>query len=200
MTELEQTRYYVKKVTTCFLGVFLFLLASVVEANPQDRAHETVERFLKWERSVKPSGIYRGKLGGGLPLLISPELLCLLESASDLRERAIREAPDEKPPFVEGNPFLPNAWERPQSSGIISSSMVPGTKMSIVRVRFDYGAGTVFTGTFRVYDGAQGAKISDVDAGGACDFCQRGSLRKELYTSLQVYSGINASQCKDLAR
>ncbi|HBU6133626.1 hypothetical protein Q2V57_22250 [Enterobacter bugandensis] len=200
MTELEQTRDYVKKVTTCFLGVFLFLLASVVEANPQDRAHETVERFLKWERSVKPSGIYRGKLGGGLPLLISPELLCLLESASDLRERAIREAPDEKPPFVEGNPFLPNAWERPQSSGIISSSMVPGTKISIVRVRFDYGAGTVFTGTFRVYDGAQGAKISDVDAGGACDFCQRGSLRKELYTSLQVYSGINASQCKDLAR
>ncbi|HDR2836431.1 TPA: hypothetical protein QCK25_004644 [Enterobacter mori] len=189
-----------KKIIIYFSGVFLFLQISLAGANPQDRAHETVERFLKWERNVKPSGIYREKLGGELPSLISPELLCLLESVSDLRERAIREAPGEKPPFVEGNPFLPNAWERPQSSDIISSVMIPGTKRSIVRVLYDYGAGTAFTGTFRVNDGTQGAKISDVDAGGSCDFCQRGSLRKELYNSLQIYSGVKASHCKDVTR
>ena len=166
-----------KKIIIYFSGVFLFLQISLAGANPQDRAHETVERFLKWERNVKPSGIYREKLGGELPSLISPELLCLLESVSDLRERAIREAPGE-----------------------ISSVMIPGTKRSIVRVLYDYGAGTAFTGTFRVNDGTQGAKISDVDAGGSCDFCQRGSLRKELYTSLQIYSGVKASHCKDVTR
>ncbi|WP_146749049.1 hypothetical protein [Enterobacter sp. 148H3] len=189
-----------KRVIICFLGFFLFLMASGAGANAMDREHETVERFLKWERSIKPSGIYREKLGGELPSLISPELLCLLESVSDLRERAIREAPDEKPPFVEGNPFLPNAWERPQSSAIISSRMSPSTKRSIVKVRFDYGAGTAFTGKFWINDGTHGTEISDIDRGGGCDFCQRGSLRRELYSSLQVNSRVNASNCKDLAR
>ncbi|UAN29798.1 hypothetical protein KGP23_24390 (plasmid) [Serratia ureilytica] len=200
MTATRVNEKYVKRIIICFLGTLLFLRGSGGKENAQDRAHETVERFLKWERSVKPSGIYREKLGGVFPSLISAELLCLLESVSDLRERATREAPDEKLPFVEGNPFLPNAWERPQSSRIISSRMIPGTKRNIVRVRFDYGAGTVFTGIFRVNDGTHGAEISDIDAGGSCDFCQRGSLRKELYASLQVYSGVNASHCKDLAR
>lgn len=197
MTAHEQARNYVKRVIICFLGAFLFLQTSGAGVNAQDRAHETVERFLKWERNVKPSGIYREKLGGELPSLISPELLCLLESVSDLRERAIREAPDDKPPFVEGNPFLPNAWERPKSSKIISSRLVHGTKKSIVTVRFDYGAGTVFTGIFRVNEGMDRAEISDVVSGGDCDFCQRGSLRKALYDSLQVYSGVNTSPCKD---
>ncbi|MFM5800872.1 hypothetical protein ACET6E_19450 [Aeromonas caviae] len=84
----------------------LSVAATAPDMQAQVRAK--VAEFLDWERQVKPSGLYQADLGGALPNIVSPELLCLLNAASKAREIAAREAPDEKPPFVEGNPFLPS--------------------------------------------------------------------------------------------
>jgi hypothetical protein len=161
---------------------------------------ETVNRFLHWENTVKPSGAYRKDLRGMLPTLISSEFLCLLEMASDVRERATQEAPDLKPPFVEGSLFMPNAWDPVKGSTIISSQHILGTKESDVRVSFDYGDSISFISTFRVNHDDKSARIVDIDAGGTCDFCQSGSLRASLYESLSTEVDVDIAHCKMLAR
>ncbi|EOD56037.1 hypothetical protein [Aeromonas molluscorum] len=178
---------------------------------PTASARAKVAEFLVWERSVKPSGLYQADLGGALPNIVSPELLCLLNAASKAREIATRETPDEKPPFVEGNPFLPNAWDHLLGSQILSSSPIPGHQgESKVKVRFTFGepgtpldatSGTYrFVSTYQVKEGPQGARITDIDAGGSCDFCQSGSLRAALVDTLAAYPAAGAAQCKGLAK
>ncbi|MND94016.1 hypothetical protein D3C80_862190 [compost metagenome] len=177
----------------------------------QAKARAKVAEFLVWERSVKPSGLYQSELGGALPGIVSPELLCLLNAASKAREIATRETPDEKPPFVEGNPFLPNAWDHLLGSQILSSSPSPGHQgESKVKVRFTFGepgtsldapSGTYrFVSTYLVKEGPQGARITDIDAGGSCDFCQSGSLRAALVDTLAAYPAAGAAQCKGLGK
>ncbi|MFQ2329870.1 hypothetical protein ACK32Q_10275 [Aeromonas dhakensis] len=200
------------------LGPFLALpmLASglpVAATAPdmQAQARAKVAEFLVWEREVKPSGLYQSDLGGALPTIVSPELLCLLNAASKAREIATREAPDEKPPFVEGNPFLPNAWDNLLGSEILSSRAIAGSRdRSEVKVRFTFGepgtpldapSGTYrFVSTYLVLDGPQGARITDIDAGGSCDFCQSGSLRAALYETLTAYPAAGGEQCKGVWR
>lgn len=199
------------------LGPFLALpmLASglpVAATAPdmQAQARAKVAEFLVWEREVKPSGLYQGDLGGALPNIVSPELLCLLNAASRAREIATREAPDEKPPFVEGNPFLPNAWGHLLGSQILSSRTIAGSRdRSEVKVRFIFGEpGTPLdapSGTYRlvstylVQEGPQGARITDIDAGGSCNFCQSGSLRATIFETLTAYPAAGGEQCKGLA-
>ncbi|MFM5718406.1 hypothetical protein [Aeromonas caviae] len=196
-----------------FLALPLLASGLSVAATAPDmqvQARAKVAEFLDWEREVKPSGLYQADLGGALPNIVSPELLCLLNAASKAREIATREAPDEKPPFVEGNPFLPNAWDHLLGSEILSSRAIDGSQdRSEVKVRFTFGepgtpldapSGTYrFVSTYLVLDGPQGARITDIDAGGSCDFCQSGSLRAALYETLTAYPAAGGEQCKGLA-
>ncbi|OCJ27559.1 hypothetical protein A6U95_28500 [Serratia sp. 14-2641] len=99
-----------------------------INVREQAQVRETVDRFLHWEKTVKPRGVYREDLGGVLPTLISSEFLCLLEMASDVRESAPQEDPDLKPPFVEGSLFMPNAWGSVKDSTIISSQHILSIK------------------------------------------------------------------------
>lgn len=197
-----------------FLALPLLASGLSVAATAPDmqvQARAKVAEFLVWERSVKPSGLYQADLGGALPNIVSPELLCLLNAASKAREIATREAPDEKPPFVEGNPFLPNAWDHLLGSEILSSRAIAGCRdRSEVKVRFTFGEpgsplyasrGTYrFVSTYLVLDGPQGARITDIDAGGSCDFCQSGSLRTALYETLTAYPAAGGEQCKGLGK
>lgn len=196
-----------------FLALPLLASGLSVAATAPDmqvQARAKVAEFLVWERSVRPSGLYQADLGGALPNIVSPELLCLLNAASKAREIATREAPDEKPPFVEGNPFLPNAWDNLLGSEILLSRVIAGSRdRSEVKVRFTFGepgtpldapSGTYrFVSTYLVLDGPQGVRITDIDAGGSCDFCQSGSLRAALYETLTAYPAAGGEQCKGLA-
>ncbi|MGU5625973.1 hypothetical protein ACV1CY_22345 [Aeromonas caviae] len=49
-------------------------------------------------------------------------------------------------------------------------------------------------------EGPQGARITDIDAGGSCDFCQSGSLRAALYETLTAYPAAGGEQCKGLGK
>ncbi|WP_368229716.1 hypothetical protein [Aeromonas sp. R10-1] len=197
-----------------FLALPLLASGQSVAATAPDmqvQARAKVAEFLDWERQVKPSGLYQADLGGALPNIVSPELLCLLNAASKAREIATREAPDEKPPFVEGNPFLPNAWDHLLGSEILSSRAIDGSRdRSEVKVSFTFGepgtpldtpSGTYrFVSTYLVKEGPQGTRITDIDAGGNCDFCQSGSLRAVLYETLTAYPAAGGEQCKGLGK
>lgn len=197
-----------------FLALPLLASGLSVAATAPDmqvQARAKVAQFLDWEREVKPSGLYQSDLGGALPTIVSPELLCLLNAASKAREIATREAPDEKPPFVEGNPFLPNARDHLLGSQILSSRAIDGGRdRSEVKVRFTFGepgspldapSGTYrFVSTYLVKEGAKGSRITDIDAGGSCDFCQSGSLRAALYETLTAYPAAGGEQCKGLGK
>ena len=197
-----------------FLALPLLASGLSVAATAPDmqvQARAKVAEFLDWEREVKPSGLYQADLGGALPNIVSPELLCLLNAASKAREIATREAPDEKPPFVEGNPFLPNAWDHLLGSKILSSRVIAGSRdRSEVKVRFTFGepgtpldapSGTYrFVSTYLVKEGPQGARITDIDAGGSCDFCQSGSLRAALVDTLTAYPAAGGELCKGLGK
>lgn len=172
-------------------------------------AQEKVAEFLAWERQVKPSGIYSTNVDGRLHSILSEELLCLLYAASTAREIAIRTTPDEKPPFVEGNPFLPNAWDHLSRSDIISSRVIASAQTDIeVNVAFTFGELDKKTArpsptdisTYLVAIGKQGARIIDIDIGGSCDFCQSGSLRVTLYEALLDYPASGYQNCKDLSK
>lgn len=195
--------------------VLMIVATALVEAasagEPAAEARTKVAQFLDWERSVKPSGLYPRDLGGALPGILSSELLCLLNAASRAREIATREPPDEKPPFVEGNPFLSNAWDHLLGSQILSSGPIPGQQgVSEVRVSFTFGepgtpldaaSGTYrFVSTYQVAQGPQGPRITDIDAGGRCDVCQYGSLRAALYETLTTYPAAGGEQCKGLGK
>lgn len=81
-----------------FLALPLLVSGLSVAATAPDmqaQVRAKVAEFLVWERQVKPSGLYQSDLGGALPGIVSPELLCLLNAASKAREIATREAPDE---------------------------------------------------------------------------------------------------------
>ena len=56
-----------------------------------------------------------------------------------------------------------------------------------------------FISTYLVKE-AQGPRITDIDAGGNCDFCQSGSLRAALVDTLTAYPAAGAAQCKGLGK
>lgn len=202
LTSLDLSGRCILKAFACsfasglLAAIALVLPASAGSANDDTQAKEVVAHFLQWQHAVKPSGVYKEQLGGALPGLISPELLCLLQKASDLREREIRDFPDDIPHYVEGNPFVPQGWEVYKRWNILSSNSVPHTKESVVQVRFDYGAGNAFTGSYRVSHGEKGGRITDVYVGGSCVSCQRGSLRDDLYQTLSLSPTSDAKSCK----
>ncbi|QCG48039.1 hypothetical protein E2P79_09465 [Aeromonas schubertii] len=53
---------------------------------------------------------------------------------------------------------------------------------------------------FWVQERLEGARITDIDAGGSCDFCQSGSLRAALYETLTIYPAAGGEQCKGLGK
>ena len=172
-------------------------LSVTAQAAQEAAARETVAKLLRWEQSVKPSGFYREQLGAELAALISDELLCLLQGASDLRERETRASPDEKPSYVEGRLWMPNPWDPVLGTEIASVHPVPGHPARLrVDVSVDYGEGGHEVGHYLV----EGGRILDVDAGGNCPFCQESSLRSDIYRSLRGSGDPAAQRCQALAR
>lgn len=162
-----------------------------------ETAQETVAKFLRLEKKSEIRGFYRETLDPELSTLFSDEFLCLIHSASDLRERESKQNPNEKPPYVEGRMFMPNAWDPVVSTKIVAAKPVQGQPArSQVTVKVDYGAGYQYQSHYLV----EGGHIVDVDAGGTCAFCQGGSLRDDIYKTLDVYHDPAGARCKALAK
>ncbi len=153
-----------------------------------------VQRFLDWESRVKPSGAYREYLTPELRSLLSRELTCQLEAAVKADQLFHRELPQDKPPFVEGNLFLPSAWERPIEARITGND--EQGRQAQVTVQFTYDEDLRFTSTYQLRRFAAGWRITDILLGGTCDFCQRGSLRDSMYATLKHIPKAGGERCR----
>lgn len=154
-----------------------------------------VDRFLAWEHRTHPSGVNGDWRSAEIDALLSGELQCLLSAATVANDLSIHTAPDEKPPFVEGNVFLPLAYEHPVRAAT-APARFQGARAT-VRVRFGYeGGDEPQISTFVLKRSGGAWRIVDIDRGGTCDFCQRGSLTKGLQEALRAFPGAHAQRCK----
>lgn len=177
----------------------LFFLAGLVPgvccAGDIGSPRAAVEKFLSWEAKVQPSGAYKGLTSTELKDMLSSELLCLLDAAQKANELSVRAAPEDKPPYIEGNLFLPSAWERPKGSEILAVSV--DVRAAKVDVRFKYAPdGDDDTNRFYLKRASNGWRIIEIVSGGSCDFCQSGGLRASLYRGLRAFPKAGAKQCR----
>ncbi|MTW12674.1 hypothetical protein GM658_18855 [Pseudoduganella eburnea] len=154
-----------------------------------------VEKFLSWEAKVQPSGAYKGLTSTELKDMLSRELLCLLDAAQKANELSVRAAPEDKPPYIEGNLFLPSAWDRPKGSQILAVN--DDGRTAKVDVRFKYVPdGDDDTNRFYLKQASNGWRIIEIVRRGSCDFCQSGGLRASLYKGLRAFPRAGAKQCR----
>ena len=173
------------------------MLACSSVVNQSDIPSQIVKQFLEWESKEQPNGVYRSIRSQQLDALLSSELQCLLDAALTANQASKRLAPDEKPPFIEGNIFLPVAWERPLGYKIMASRL--DGESSSVEVNFLYEPnGLNFTSTYWLSRQSGSWKIIDISLGGECDFCQKGKLREAMYDTLSHYPEANSNRCKTI--
>lgn len=176
--------------------VSLALLIGPIPARAADPATplSVVQRFLDWEARVQPSGAYPEYLTPELTALLSSELSCQLRAAVQAKDWHRRHNPDDKPPFVEGNLFLPSAWERPTETRITRSQAQGG--QAGIDAQFSYGPELRMSSTFQLQRLRAGWRITDIVLGGTCDFCQRGSLREAMYATLKFSPQVGGDRCR----
>lgn len=115
---------------------------------------------------------------------LSDTLTSLLRAAGEVRDREAARAPDEKPPFVEGDLFS-SLFEGPTSFVVLRDTVAARQKKSVVRFTNIYN-GESYTWTDTVLLGKRGRNdvIEDVLYGGAGDFGNHGTLRTSLESAL----------------
>lgn len=173
------------------------MLACSSGLDQYDLPNQIVLQFLEWEGREHPNGVYQSIRSQELDALLSTELQCLLDAAITANNVSIRNAPDDKPPFIEGNIFLPVAWERPLNHQIMASQL-DGDRSS-VEVSFQYEPNELrFTSKYWLSKETGVWKIIDISLGGDCDFCQNGNLRDALYDTLRHFPETNSSNCKKM--
>ena len=128
--------------------------------------------------------------------LLSDTLVALLRAAAVMEDRAIKLAPDEKPPFAEGDLYS-SLFEGPTAFSLVRDTVAARQRKVVMRfVRVDNGASyswtdTVYLGKHDRYD-----VIDDIRYGGAGEFGNHGSLRASLEASL---SELNAAATKPVS-
>ncbi len=153
-----------------------------------------VEEFLAWEEKTQTSGIPDPDDAVELSSFLSKELMCLLASASAANDISERISPSDKPPFAEGNLFLPSAWDRPLAHVVLSVQQDGGQAQ--VKVRYQYEDDEAFIGKFILQKFGSAWRIVEIVRGGTCDFCQKGGLRTAMYAVLRSYPDAAAEACR----
>ncbi len=117
---------------------------------------------------------------------VSDTLSALLAAAGALRDREARRAPNEKPPFAEGDLYS-SLFEGPTSFVVLRDSVSTRAGKSVVQFTH-VSNGERFTWTDTVKLGRKGRfdVIDDVLYGGAGDFNNHGTLRGTLESALRA--------------
>lgn len=160
-----------------------FMLAfSALGATAQPSAAAAAEAFLTWHTQNRPRGAPNAEQRQQLQAHLTGELLCLLQNAADYRDRFAAFAPDDKPPFVEGDLFLSATWESATRFEIDLVRTHSTTAQVLVHLfhhdRFDWRDRLHFR-----LEGGQW-RLSDIDQIGRFEAGNAGSLRDNLYAAM----------------
>ena len=173
--------------------VIAFSCGTSIAGAKLESPKDVVEGFLSWEERTQTSGIPDAPDAAELDKYLSKELLCLLASASAANDISQRKAPTDKPPFAEGNLFLPSAWDRPLGHEILSAQQEGEQARVKIQYRYD---DDVFTSELTLQKFGTDWRIVEIVRGGTCDFCQKGGLRASLYAVLRDYPDASAEKCR----
>lgn len=178
-------------------ALVLVLMACVADARtPPD---QIAAAFWKWHALREPSGALTTEELAEVRSLVTTDFMCLLEVATQFREHFAAVAPDEKPPFAEGDLFTSSAFERPN-------------RFEIARIQTQATTATAFTKfdspdniswrdslSLRLEKGEW--RVADVVRGGQFEFGNAGSLVRQLYSAMSEdvpassWSGASARRC-----
>ncbi len=170
------------------LALLLLPAAASVHAgkNPH-RPQQTVEALYRWRIASPMTGAPRGDELNQLRPWLGRELLCLLQAAGELRDRATAAQPDDKPPFVEGDLFS-SVFEGPQRLKL--GTLQRGRQQSLLDLHFEADTGAqppVFRWTDRAHLRLEGGRwvLVDIEYRAPVEFGNRGRLRDSLREALE---------------
>jgi len=117
---------------------------------------------------------------------LGPELHCLLAAAARFRDRHSAHAPDDKPPFAEGDLYS-SVFEGP-TRFVLERHELAATR-AVIQVRFFYDDRGVadrvgWVDTIHLARHADRWLIEDIEYQLGCDFCSRGRLADNLRSEL----------------
>ncbi|MBH9577076.1 hypothetical protein [Inhella proteolytica] len=161
----------------------LLLPAAALASSPQ----QTIEAFYRWRMASAMTGAPRGDELKQLRPWLGRELLCLLQAAGELRDRAAAAQPDEKPPFVEGDLFS-SVFEGPQRLRLGAVTQRAGQAAVELRFEADTGAQPpVFRWSDRALLRREQGRwvVVDIEYRARVEFGNHGALRESLRAALE---------------
>ncbi len=169
----------------------LFVAAALTIGNARAASspQSATQDFLDWH--ARPlAGTFSSKENAQqLRKLMTSELLCLLRATDRYRARHVEAAPEDKPPYADGDMFLSSAWEPPQSAEIEFVRTHGAHANVLVRFVDSYGTSWRDRLQLRAEDGDW--KVADIDwlgrfqdANGKVRQETTGSLVESLYKEM----------------
>lgn len=150
--------------------------AATPPAIPSDPA-EAAKAFYTGLRG-KPTGLPKDEAWAALKPRVTPELAAAIEAAQNEQARFMKEQPDEKPPWIEGDLFssLFEGWQEFS----VGKARIKGESAQ-VPLAFSYtegGSTSKWTDTIILArpNGSKGWLVEDLHYGGGWDFSNKGTL------------------------
>ena len=152
----------------------------------EPNAADVVRQFYASTMAGKVSGAPTADQLTTLAPFLSDTLRSLLAAARKLSDAEAAKAPDEKPPFVEGDLFS-SLFEGPTSIEVSADSARGDQRVASIRMT-STGANPAVTWVDRAVLVKQGDRyvIDDIEYGGQWDFANKGTLRASLVSGLKA--------------
>lgn len=179
------------------LGILSIARLASAQATPEQVAGS----FWDWHALRQPSGALTADELTEVRGLLTMEFACLLEVAGQFRLHFSKIAPDEKPPFEEGDFFTSSAYERPAKFKIESVQGHSTMATALTRFYSEDDSSWLDRLELRLENGQW--KVADVNRGGPFEFGNRGSFLGQLYAAMSrdipaaSWSGRVARECSE---
>lgn len=167
------------------LAIFLTLLNATLlfAATPSEVSEspeKTVQVFVAERLRLRVTGLPDEKARQVLDPFLSPSLLESMERARREQLDHLRNFPDEKPPWIEGDLFS-SLFEGPHRFRV-GEARIEGERaeVPVAYERTERGDTVKWTDTFLLTKSPQGWRIDDVRYGGTWDFSNQGTLKESL--------------------
>lgn len=150
-----------KRLPRRSIALWVAMVLAAGGAKASSSVESATQAFLDWRARPHTHSYSSKEENSQLHELFTDELLCLLQASDRYREKHSRAAPEDKPPYANGDLFLSSAWEPPQSTEIELVS-VRGTDATAL-VRFVDSYGTSWHDRFRLRLDGGGWRLADID-------------------------------------
>jgi hypothetical protein len=141
---------------------------------------EAAKAFYTELRERKVEGLPKGQDWLALLPLVTEELATAILGAQAEQAEAIKSAPCEKPPWIEGDLFS-SLFEGPQTFAVGLAKLTGDTaKVPVTCTHTEGGDTTKWTDTLLMRKTPKGWQLDDVRYGGTWDFASKGTLKQSL--------------------